>query len=227
MYHLNHSYAMKCSRFAITALACFAVLAWGTPEQAQGQRSLVSIGFEPVIVEQEVPFQTLGDALKKHTRLEARTQKETARVQFVYGIVHGKKMYGPYVSSIVELKPEGAILGRRSRTALASPWDAFDDPLLGFEDPILGFDDPLVGFDDPLFGAGDPRAVVNHEEQYSTPGAALGAIWGNGNIGLEKDEYALVLFSMNAEGERAPVQHAAMVVPFRVTEGGGRTLRRP
>lgn len=199
-------------------IALLAALMLSLPGTVQAQKQgLVSMHMEPVIVE-AVPFQDLTTALKKHTRLEVSPDIEEATpVQFFYAIAKGGEIAGPFASTRVVAR-EGKLLPKRGR-AIVSPWDAFDDPLVGFVDPLLGFDDPLLGF-------GDPRAVViNHEEQIPTPERLLKAVWGNGNVGLEKDEYALVLFSMNAEGERTPVQHTAMVVPFRVTEGQTRKQR--
>jgi hypothetical protein len=70
--------------------------------------------------------------------------EEATPIQFFYAIAKGDKVAGPFASDQVTVQ-KGKLQPKRGR-AIASPWEAFDDPLAGFDDPR--------------------KLVVNWEEQY-------------------------------------------------------------
>jgi len=196
-------------------------LAAGSAVQAQDvfcskQRpcDTVSMHFEPTIAEIDIDLDGLLAVLKQYTQPDVEATQGT-RIRFVYGIGSAEGVTDAVISDEVIMIPGEPALIERGGGPLASPWDAFDDPLLGFDDPLLGFDDPLLGFDDPLLGYTDPTTPFI----FDSPDDAretLEGIWGNGGTYTENGgpEYGLVLFSMTVEGSPANVQHRSAIVPF-------------
>lgn len=171
-----------------------------------------TVRFQSSIAGVETGLDGLHDVLVQHTSLAGGSPTKTERIVFVYGIGHGDKVFDAVVSETVLITPGKKPFISAASGPVDSAWDAFEDPALGFEDPALGFEDPALGFEDPALGFEDPALGFDAVD----PQANLEAIWGNGNIGIDDDDYGLVLFTMSDPDMRSAgdITYSVAVVPF-------------
>ncbi len=171
-----------------------------------------------------VGAQKLVDALKRNTTVSLpKGPQGGLEITFVAVIARHGDVLGEWEShpvhiegGIWELRPKGANTG----TAIRSPWEAFDTPIVGFQEPLVGFLEPFLAYEEALLGFGKPVAATpfTYDARLRTTADAVAAIWGTNGVALG-DGYALILMAASPRDAAAtPQTIAPAVVPFTVRE---------
>ncbi len=167
----------------------------------------------------------LGDVLKRTTTVSLpKGPQGGVEVTFVAVIAQNGKVLTEWASNPVLIKDASLRLLVGSDGGggeIRSPWDAFQEPLVGYEDPALGFENPIVGFGDPL-----ASIVIDHEEHYAKPSHVVKQIWNTHGEVLRKDLYALVLMAVpRRDYPEGRFTMGLAIVPFTVQNEAGQGER--
>ncbi len=214
-FPMNTAFLSKALLVLLLVLSASAVPPSGDALAQTKPDGLVDVGFSDKIEGVETTLDGLLDVLVAHTIMDGTTDKE-ARFLIVYGIGFDDRVYDAVASVPVNFVPGKKPFIGLGTGPLPSPWQAFEEPVLGFERPLADFAEPLLKFEGPLAPLNVPLAG------YDAPQEGLVGIWGTGGTAIPAGSYGLVLFTMPDPSfpgnENVLIQHRAALVPFKAAE---------